>query len=72
MTPKKKPKKTKTAGNAGIPDPTDDRRLLAAVQLRIRDQQKQGYDRTESSRARLAELREMERRLQHRIANRRG
>lgn len=71
VTPKKKPKrKTKTTGNAAIPDPTDDRRILASVQLRIRDEKKQGYDQTSSGRARLAELREMERRLQRRLANR--
>ncbi|USC13003.1 hypothetical protein [Rhodococcus sp. 11-3] len=70
-TPKKKPtRKTKTTGNAVIPDPTDDRRLLASVQLRVRDEKKQGYDQTASGRARLAELREMERRLQRRLANR--
>lgn len=66
---RKKPKRrTKRSGNAEIPEPADDRRLLASVQLRIRDEQKQSYDQTVSGRARLAKLREMERRLQNRLA----
>ncbi|MGX6512519.1 hypothetical protein [Rhodococcus sp. SJ-2] len=47
---------------------TEGRRLLSAVRLRIRDEQKQGFDRTASGQARIARFREIERELVRRVA----
>lgn len=47
---------------------TEDRWLLSAVRLRIRDEQKQGFDRTASGQARIARFREIERELVRRVA----
>ncbi len=43
-------------------------RTLASVRLRIRDEQKQGFDRTAAGHTRLTKLRAMERELEDRLA----
>ncbi|MFD6893273.1 hypothetical protein ACFWB0_01825 [Rhodococcus sp. NPDC060086] len=49
----KKSKKNKRVAHEADPGIKSERQLLASVQLRIRDEQKQGYDRTASGQTRI-------------------
>ncbi|WP_139282030.1 hypothetical protein [Rhodococcus zopfii] len=68
--PKKASKKRNRSDSANAaPDSVMNlQRTLASVRLRIRDEQKQGFDRTAAGHTRLTKLRAMERELEDRLA----